>query len=422
VRTSALAALLFGVSACSSSDSASSEGVVEIFSWWTSPGEKQALSAMTDVFLEHSPGVTVINAAEIDAPTARERLFQRLSFGDPPDTYQANIGADLYTWVKNGGADDENSKLEPLTQLSRDQGWASAVPPAVLDKVSYDGTVYAVPINVHRLNTLFYNRKIFADNGLTPPTTLAELYTLADTLSAKNITPLAVGSSGPWTLSELFFENLLPAMAGDAFYTDYFDGKKDPRDPEIDVVLREASKLWAYTNVNAGDLEWDAAVEMMAQGQAAMTQMGDWAKGYLEVLGYSPDSDFGEVPFPDTSDIFVFTGDSFPLPKGAPNRRGALDLLSVFGSVEGQAAFNPIKGSISARVDVDPSRYDSLSQQAFLDFQSKRLVSALSGTVPSSFSNPVDTALGHFVADPYHDPAEVEAALALYYDILQEPN
>src|SRR5687768_18267999 len=53
---------------------------------------------------------------------------------------------------------------------------------------------------------------------------------------------------------------------------------------------------------------------------------------------------------------FVFTLDTFGLPKGAPNRSGAIDLLKVMGSREGQNAFNVVKGSIPARTDIDVTR------------------------------------------------------------------
>ena len=44
-------------------------------------------------------------------------------------------------------------------------------PQQLLDMVSYNGEIYSVPSNVHRGNVLFYNKKVFTDNGLTAPTT-----------------------------------------------------------------------------------------------------------------------------------------------------------------------------------------------------------------------------------------------------------
>ncbi len=44
--------------------------------------------------------------------------------------------------------------------------------------------------------------------------------------------------------------------------------------------------------------------------------------------------------------------DSFGLPKNAPNRENVIKWLTLCASQEGQDAFNPIKGSIPARIDV----------------------------------------------------------------------
>ena len=43
--------------------------------------------------------------------------------------------------------------------------------------ITYNGEIYSVPANIHRGNVLFYNKKVFADNGLTPPTTWDEFFT-----------------------------------------------------------------------------------------------------------------------------------------------------------------------------------------------------------------------------------------------------
>ena len=48
--------------------------------------------------------------------------------------------------------------------------------------------------------------------------------------------------------------------------------------------------------------------------------------------------------------------------------------LKVCASKAGQDAFNPLKGSISARKDADKSLYDDYQKSALDDFQSNQLV------------------------------------------------
>lgn len=403
---------------CSGTDEASRAPLVELFSWWTKPGEVEALNAALAVHEQRHAGAKIINAAARDSATARDRLRTRLEDREPPDTFQANVGQDLLRWVLYNGADASESKLEPLDGkaiVGRD--FRQVFPEAVLEAAGFGGEVYAVPVNVHRTNSLFYNRQVFDELDLAVPKSLAELYEVAEQLEAHGIVPLAVGAKGSWTLALLFFENLLIAKQGARFYEDYFGGRVDAADPRMLEVLDESLRLWRYTNADARQIEWDAAVAMVHDGSAAMTVMGDWAKGSLEQLGGVPGRTFGQVPFPGTAGVFVFTADTFPLPKGAPRREDALDFLGTLASLDGQNAFNPIKGSIPARTDIDEAAYDVLARAMIEDFRQDTLQLALSGLAPASFNDYVQAGLGDMVDQL--DPEPARFALMNRYDVLQ---
>jgi len=76
----------------------------------------------------------------------------------------------------------------------------------------------------------------------------------------------------------------------------------------------------------------------VADGDAAMTVMGDWAQGYSNRSIWCPMRDYGWAPSPGTEGTFIMLSDSFGLPKGAPNRDAAVAWLTVAGSQEGQDA------------------------------------------------------------------------------------
>jgi glucose/mannose transport system substrate-binding protein len=407
---------------CSGADEPTRAPLVELFSWWTKPGEVEALNAVLSVHEQRYPGAKVINAAAKDSATARDRLRQRLEDREPPDTFQANVGQDLLRWVLYNGADASESKLEPLdgkAVVGRD--FRDVFPEPVLSAAGFAGEVYAVPVNIHRTNSLFYNKQIFADLGLEPPQSLDDLYAVSDELQAQGIVPIAVGAKGSWTLALLFFENLLIAKEGASFYEDYFGGRVDvAADPRVLEVLDESLRLWRYTNADARQVEWDEAVAMVHDGRAAMTVMGDWAKGTLEQLGGVPGETFGQVAFPGTAGVFVFTADTFPLPKGAPRRKDALDFLGTLASLEGQNAFNPIKGSIPARTDIDESAYDVLARAMIKDFRRDTLELALSGRAPAAFNDYVQAGLADMVDQL--DPEPARFALMNRYDVLQATN
>jgi ABC-type glycerol-3-phosphate transport system substrate-binding protein len=103
----------------------------------------------------------------------------------------------------------------------------------------------------------------------------------------------------------------------------------------------------------------------------------------------------------------VFTTDTFGLPKGSPDKQTALELLEVFGSEAGQKVFNPIKGSISPRMDADTSVYkDEMAQRTITDFRAAAmspgtlLVPATAILAPPTYNNEIiQPALAAYAAD-----------------------
>jgi glucose/mannose transport system substrate-binding protein len=328
-------------------------GSVEIFSWWTAGGEAEGLEAMYEVFSARYPDVEIINATVAGGAgmEAKAVLATRMQAGDPPDSFQVHAGHELIdSWVV---AD----KMEPVTFIFEENDWLDVYPPGVIEILSSEGDIWSVPVNIHRSNVLWYNKQVFADNGLTPPTSLDEFFDAADTLMAAGVTPLAMGDSSVWVDLHVF-ESLLLAELGPDGYRGLWTGSTDWNGSEVTAALEDFAWMMDYVNTDHSALSWDQAAQLVVDGDAAMTIMGDWAEGYFKSVGLTPDVEFGYAPSPGTDGSFIMLSDSFGLPQGAPNREGAIAWLTVCGSREGQDAFNPIKGSIPARTDGDRSLYD----------------------------------------------------------------
>ena len=60
---------------------------------------------------------------------------------------------------------------------------------------------------------MWYNKKVFADNGLKPPTTWDEFFKVADALKAKGIVPLVIGTKEGWEAGHTF-ETILAQRPG----------------------------------------------------------------------------------------------------------------------------------------------------------------------------------------------------------------
>jgi glucose/mannose transport system substrate-binding protein len=371
----------------------SSDEGPEILSWWVSDGEVDALRAIVDIYQRSHPGAPVVWGGIRDTTTAKHRLDARMVEGAPPDTFQANGGQDLLRWARGNAA----GSLEPLEFLFDDERWRAAFPADVLELVSCAGEAFAVPLGIHRTNTLVYDIQALDKAGLRPPGSLDELHAVAGSLGRRGVRPLALGTREAWMLSLLTFENILVSLAGPRFYHELFQGKGSPRAPEVRAAIEELGRLLDACNPDANRLSWDEAADRVRIGGAAMTLGGDWSKGYLERRGCLEGEHFAMVPSPGTERAFVMTIDAFGLPRGAPHREGAIDLLRVFGSPHGQRVFNRIKGSRAARADVHDA--DEVSPPSSRDFEAAVRVPTLTSLVPPSFSRAVDTALATFAHD-----------------------
>jgi glucose/mannose transport system substrate-binding protein len=367
---------------------------LEILSWWVNDGEVEALGALIDMFRRGHPGAAVTSSGIRETSLAKNRLNFRMASGSPPDTFQSNGGRDLLQWARGGGSAPAGH-IEPLEFMFENERWRSAFPKEVLELVTFGGEAYAVPLNIHRTNSLFCDRNALAQADVDVPRTLDELHQAAGTLRRRGVEPLAIGSRDPWVLTMIAFEHILVALAGPAFYRDFCEGNVSPGAPELRAAVDELGRLLEVCNHDASDLSWDRAADRVRIGGAAMTLMGDWAKGYFERRGFLESEGFVMAPSPGTDGYFVFTMDAFGLPKGAVHREDTLDLLRIFGSEQGQSVFSRIKGSRPARANVASSpREDGAAGRR--DFDRSVHVPTMTCLVSSEFSAAMDRAFGVF--------------------------
>ncbi len=377
---------------------------VEIFSWWTAGGEADGLEAMFEVFAEEYPEYEIVNAAVAGGAgtEARAVLATRLSQNDPPESWQGHAGQELIgTYVAA-------EQIEPLNELFEEEGWLDVMPAGLIEQISQDGNIYSVPVNIHRSNVMWYVPANLEEWGVEVPTTWDEFLATAEELEAQGVTPLALGFE--WTAKHLLESVLLGELGPDA-YNALWDGSGDWSSPEVTAALETFSAVLDYTNEDASTIEWDAAAQLVADGEAAFQVMGDWAEGYFKSQGLEPETDFGWAASPGTDGIFMFLSDSFVLPVGVGNREGALAWLRVAGSQVGQDAFNPLKGSIPARNDGNRELYDAYLTSAMDDWESNTVVGSLEHGVVANdaWKGEITTALGLFLSD--RDVAAFQEAL-----------
>jgi len=323
---------------------------LEIVHWWTAGGEQEALNALVDGFEEEYPEVTVNNnAAPGGAGSALDTEVQsRILNENPPSTFQIWPGKALNTYT-------ESEVLEDIG----DSVWGDGMRDAYLDGVKQmsqpAGNYVAVPLNIHRLNNLFYNVSVLEDAGVDPASidSPSALLDAMETIASEtDATPMAHQTQAPWSTLQLW-ESVLIGVAGVDVYQDVLDGNVADNEDAVRESLQLVADYSEYFNEDAGSVAWDEANNGVIQGNAAFLHQGDWAAGqYQAAEDFEFGTDWEHVAFPGTSGVYHVVTDSFVMPTSNPSPEATEKWLSYCGSVDGQERFNPIKGSIPPRTDV----------------------------------------------------------------------
>ncbi len=396
MRTSLLLLIILLLSSCQSGDPTRSEKQIEVFTWWTSGSEASALETVLETYQNRYPDVEVINAsiAGGGGSAARPVLQTRLVGGNPPDTWQTHHGAELMgQYVMPGFA-------ASVKDLYDAEGWYELFSPSLIEMVSKDSEPYLVVLNLHRSNTLWYNKHVLAEHGIPMGDALSieELFRIAEEFQNTEIAPLCMGDTGIWATG-IMFENTLAGTIGAERYQGLWNGSTRFTDSDVMEAVRTYGRLLNYQNDDHAALSWDQAADKMAEGACVFYSMGDWVYGELIRDGLQENIDFGWVAHPGTEGIHILVTDGFTLARNAPHPEETLNMLRIMGERVVQEDFNLIKGSICARNDCDRSRFGPYLQWAMDEYaKSVAVPTAIHGSAaPADFQQSLNDALTDFV-------------------------
>ena len=159
------------------------------------------------------------------------------------------------------------------------------MPKSIVDAAVREGKFYAVPVNIHGQNWMFYNTKIFADAGVEPPKTFPELIEAGEKLKAKGIIPDRLRR--PAELGAQLCS--APSSSGTAAPTcsaRYMAvATRTPRRARLQETAEVFAKLRGLVDPGSPGRNWNDATSLVITNKAAMQFMGDWAKGEFIAAG-----------------------------------------------------------------------------------------------------------------------------------------
>lgn len=301
---------------------------LEIWALSQSPAEMEDLQTIAANFSDHYPNVT----AEISFYTmadARQTFRLALDGGTGPDVMYISrglVGADAY--ARAGHTVD-------LTDVAQERGWIDRFGQALLTHANLyapDRRTFGVPIMSSTVG-VYYNPEIFAEYGLTEPSTFEEFENILSTLKANGVTPFAVGALDGWPMSH-YWEQLIHLTV--PFEELTLCKVFDPAGNYEQAGFIEASEIlvsWIENGYFQDDLlatNFADSNALFITGQTAMTITGTWA---MNDFSTQPDFEARFFPVPPIyPDMPWHAGGQSPdrnwvIPKYAANIDMAINFL-----------------------------------------------------------------------------------------------
>jgi raffinose/stachyose/melibiose transport system substrate-binding protein len=277
----------------------------------------------------------------------------------------------IFTWelgyLENFVNGDKIVSLQKY--LDEDEDWKNSFNGGILEPLTYDGEVYAIPTQ-QCTAIMYYNKAIFDKYGLEVPTTYDEYVQVCDTLKENGVTPVALASTADdaWLVSQ-YIQQLSDGIKGE----DIFNSIKDGTGKWNDEGMVEAGKLF-QEEVNKGYFEdgftgvsREEAQLQFANGQTAMYFNGCWEISNLdkkENVAEAENISCFLMPAVNEEYAGVEVGSvdaSYAITKNCKNVDAAVALLKYMTNEESTSLLLYDYGRIpSTNIDIDDSKLTPL--------------------------------------------------------------
>lgn len=311
-------------------------------------------------FEKNHPGVK-IKFETFENESYKTKIKSAVAANELPDVFFTWGGGFSKSFVESGKVLELDSYFDK---------YKDDISKTALQNATYGGKLYGSAISTP-VSVMFYNKKLFDENGLKAPTTWDEWVNVCKTLKGKGITPIGMSAKDTWVL----------AMTQDAMALKSA-GPKELRKALLKEGVSYNSKdflnaaerfkelidIGAFSD-NAIGLSNDEASADFYAGKSAMFITGSWMAGSIQTDAANP-SDFDVAPVPVLNDknakITDFMGGaSDTLMASASSANPDLAAEAVFELTKGISHYSYLDGAgIPAwKVDYDDSSVNVLTKR-----------------------------------------------------------
>lgn len=262
------------------------------------------------------------------------KLNALVASGDVPDVFIVSPGPNLTDYVEPGVA-------APLDSYLAD-GWKDTfTSDAVFSQQTYDGQIYAVPLNIAAA-CCFYNTEMFEAAGAKVPTNWNEMLDACEKLQAAGYTPITISAGTAWCLSMVagyLCESKGVDLAAIA------DGSDTWENGKLEAAATDLVELSKYFQKTAAGDTNDVATANFYNEEAAILIQGSWAIG--QINGENPDfeSKCGVFQFPGVERV-IAKSDSLAMSSTSKCPEACVALMKMFTDDTAQKYTAEVGGKI----------------------------------------------------------------------------
>lgn len=292
-------------------------------------------------------------------------LQTKLTTGETPDLIVFN----------KVSAENELRTMDNMLDLSNEPWVERLTDPDSLR--APDGNIYGFVM--HRpldAQIVVYNKKIFDDLNLTPPTSYDEFLEVCEALLEAGITPIYAPFKDAWTAQiwpaasfGYIAQEVKPGLwdqinAGEVKFSEV---------PEFEEVLNKYYALYEkgyITNTALSD-EYNMAPNVFSNGQAAMMIMGDWF--ITDMASKDPDLELDFFPIPAFNDTELMIsqgqlGGMIHIPKAAKHPEEAKQFIDFMSQPEQIARAQSDLPFLPSVKDADMPELNPMQQRIYDEY------------------------------------------------------
>ncbi|WP_208590394.1 extracellular solute-binding protein [Gracilibacillus suaedae] len=274
--------LMFALAACGGNEEESEENAdsgenesdssktIEFMHLWPEGSSKQhheIVNSIIDEFESDHPDVTV-DVEILGNEQYKEKLKVLSTSNELPDVGMTWAAGFLDPYVSGNMFAPLDDILEGPLKDKFVAGTAEAY--------AIDDVTYGLPLELN-ITPLFYNQRIFDENGVEVPETFEELKEVIQTLADNGVTPVALGNKDRWTGS-MWYMYLADRIGGPEVLNNAINRTGSFEDP---ALIKAAEKIQELVDMGAfingfNGLGNDEAKGYFINEQAAMYLMATW--------------------------------------------------------------------------------------------------------------------------------------------------